>query len=77
MINNQFPCHFPPSVNDVVDEMLSLFRGRCHFKVFMKENPGKYGMLIRILADCEYHYVGNMEAYSGLRPGVIMGLFLS
>lgn len=52
-IISQFPCHFIPSMNAVIDEMLSLFRGRCPFKVFMKEKPGKYGMLIRILADCE------------------------
>lgn len=73
IINNTFPCHFTPSMNTVIDEMLSLFRGRCPFKVFMKEKPGKYGMLIRILADCDHHFVINMEVYSGPQPGVPNG----
>ena len=33
--------------------------------MFMKEKPGKYGILIRILADAETRYILNMEVYAG------------
>lgn len=69
-VNDTLMQHFIPSENIVIDEMLSLFRGRCPFKVFMKEKPGKYGILIRILADCVHRTVLNMEVYSGKRTGI-------
>ena len=65
MINAIFPKYYIPGPNTVVDEMLSLFRGRCPFKVFMKEKPGKYGILIRMLTDCDKRYVFRMEVYAG------------
>lgn len=65
MMNQTFLKYFIPNANVVVDEMLSLFRGRCSFKVFMKDKPGKYGILIRMLADCETRYVLQMEVYAG------------
>lgn len=37
---------------------------RCLFKVFMKEKPGKYGLLIRILTDCSTPYVLRVEVTS-------------
>lgn len=64
-INATFPNYITPSKDTVIDEMLSLFRGRCSFKVFMKEKPGKYGILIRILADSKFRYVYKMEVYAG------------
>ncbi|KAJ4437268.1 hypothetical protein ANN_17405 [Periplaneta americana] len=45
--------------------MLSLFRGRCPFKVFMKDKPGKYGILIRMLSDAHTRYILKMEVYAG------------
>jgi len=45
--------------------MLSLDRGRCPFKVFMKDKTGKYGMLIRMLTDSHKKYVIAMEPYAG------------
>lgn len=73
IINNGLCLHFTPSVNVVIDEMLSLFRGRCPFKVFIKEKPGKYGILIRLLADCYQRMVLNMEVYAGKRQDVPTG----
>lgn len=64
-LNDTFLKYFTPGMNVVIDEMLSLFRGRCPFKVFMKDKPGKYGVLIRMLADCENRYVLRMEVYAG------------
>ena len=65
LLNNLLPKYCIAGKDTTVDEMLSLFRGKCPFKVFLKEKPGKYGMLVRILADCEYRYVHSMEVYAG------------
>lgn len=73
MVNSGLSSHYTPSENTVIDEMLSLFRGRCPFKVFMKEKPGKYGILIRMLADCDQRFVLNTEVYAGKRIDVPSG----
>lgn len=65
LLDHTFLKYFTPGMNVVIDEMLSLFRGRCPFKVFMKDKPGKYGVLIRMLADCSTRYVLRMEVYAG------------
>ena len=39
------------SERETVDETLRKFRGRCQFKVYMLQKPGKYGMLFRVLTD--------------------------
>lgn len=58
------------SMNTVIDEMLFfLFRGRFPFMLW-KKKPGKYGILIKLLADCEQQYCINMEVCSGKRPGL-------
>ncbi|KAJ4441429.1 hypothetical protein ANN_11284, partial [Periplaneta americana] len=64
LMNETFLQYYCPGESVVIDEM-SLFRGRCPFKVFMKEKPGKYGAVIRILADCRERYVLRMEVYAG------------
>ena len=45
--------------------MLSLYRGCCSFKVFIKGKPGKYGILIRMLTDSHKRYINAMEPYEG------------
>lgn len=65
LVNNLFPQYLSAGENTTIDEMLSLFRGRCPFKVFMKDKPGKYGILIRMLCDANSRYVLNMEVYCG------------
>ncbi|KAJ4431072.1 hypothetical protein ANN_19665 [Periplaneta americana] len=55
--------------NTTIDEMLTLFRGRCPFEVFLKEKPGKYGILIRLFADCDYRYVHCMDVYAVKQEG--------
>jgi hypothetical protein len=47
MVASTFPSNFKAYQCTTVDEMLSLYRGRCPFKVFMKDKTGKYGILIR------------------------------
>lgn len=65
LMNDTFLLYYSPSENVVADEMLSLFRGRCPFKVFMKEKPVKYGIVIKMLADYKIRYILRMEVYVG------------
>lgn len=64
-IDELFVKYYIPSAHLTIDEMLSLFRGRCPFKVFMKDKPGKYGILIRMLSDAHTRYILKMEVYAG------------
>lgn len=71
--------HFKPSDCLTVDETLVSYRGRCAFKVYTPTKPGKYGILIRSVADARYRYIWKLWPYSGrpeapdqATPGVIM-----
>lgn len=59
--------HFVPSECLTVDESLVRFRGRCPFKMYLPSKPGKYGILLRTVADASYRYMWKMWPYSG-RP---------
>ena len=41
---------------------------KCDFKVFCKDKPGKEGILLRTLADCEDRYISRVIPYSPLAP---------
>lgn len=53
--------------NVSVDEQLVLFHGRCSFKVYMPNKPGKYGIKLWVCADVETSYCSNFEVYCGKR----------
>lgn len=48
-----------------VDEELVKFRGRCPFKVYMPNKPGKYGIKIWMLCDATTFYCCNLQVYLG------------
>ncbi len=48
-----------------IDETLRRFRGRCSFRVYMPQKPGKYGLLFRVLTDANVRYVHKMLPYAG------------
>lgn len=75
LLNDTFLIYFTPGKNDVITEMLSLFRRNCPFKLFMNENPGKYGILIGMLADCLTHYIIGMEIYENRRQHINFNSF--
>jgi Transposase IS4 len=58
-----------PSEELTVDEMLSLFRGHCPFRVYVKCKPGKYGFMIRMLSDAKHRMVLNTSPYVGYNVG--------
>lgn len=51
--------------NVTVDEQLVTFRGRCPFKVYVPNKPGKYGIKIWVCADSENSYCCNLQVYTG------------
>ena len=63
--NSKLGLYWKPDADLTADEMLSLFRGRCGFKIYNKMKPGKYGILFRMLTDANFRYVLKMEPYVG------------
>jgi len=57
--------HYEMSAFVAVDEMLSSFRGKCPFRVYMPSKSAKYGMKIWVVADSVTAYCGYMQAYLG------------
>ena len=57
--------HYKPSDCLTIDETLVTYRGRCPFKVYMPSKPGKYGILVRSVADARNRYVWKLWPYSG------------
>ncbi|XP_063220583.1 piggyBac transposable element-derived protein 4-like [Bacillus rossius redtenbacheri] len=54
-----------PSENLTIDEGMCPFRGRLHFRVYIKNKPHKYGIKLYILCDTNTGYVLNCEVYTG------------
>ena len=54
LFNNRCRDNFVLTENVTVDETLRKFRGRCRFRVYMPQKPGKYGLLFRVLTEAHY-----------------------
>jgi hypothetical protein len=65
VFDQQLREHYEPSAFLTIDEQLLNFRGNCRFRVFLKDKPGKYGILIRMLADAQVPYCLGLLPYSG------------
>ena len=65
MFNSQLRKFLIPSECLTIDDMLVKFHGNARFRVYMKDKPGKYGLLIRVITDSHYRYVLNTIPYSG------------
>lgn len=61
-INNCRTNYTPSSTCTVVEQLLS-FRGRCIFRVYMKDKPDKYGLKIISLNDAETSYMVNAHLH--------------
>lgn len=48
-----------------VDEMLIAFRGRCSFRMYLKNKPDKYGLKLQCICDAKTHYLLNAFVYTG------------
>ncbi|KAF0299725.1 PiggyBac transposable element-derived protein 4 [Amphibalanus amphitrite] len=47
MFDNNLRRHYTPSDDITIDESLIKYRGRCPFRVYMPQKPGRYGILHR------------------------------
>ena len=65
MFNSQLRRYLKPSECLTIDEMLVKFRGNDRFRVYMKDKPGKYGLLFWVITDANYRYVLNSIPYAG------------
>jgi len=57
--------NYEPSGNCTIDEQLVSFRGRCPFRIYMKNKPDKYGMKILMLNDAKTFYMISAIPYVG------------
>ena len=58
---------YKAGIDVTIDEQLMTFRGRCPFKMYLPDKPGRYGVKIWILADSKTNYCCNLEVYTGKR----------
>ena len=65
--NGNLRRHVVPSECLTLDESLIKFRGRCPFRVYMPQKPGRYGILVRTVADAYNRYLWKAWVYTG-RP---------
>lgn len=65
LIVTKFRSSYRLGVNVTVDEQLVTFRGRCGFKMFLKDKPGKYGIKLGALVDSTTSYCLNLQPYVG------------
>jgi hypothetical protein len=61
--------HYSLSESVTIDETLRKFRGRCPFRMYMPQKPGKYGILFRVISDAQARYVSKMIRYVGRIEG--------
>lgn len=64
-LNDQMSKLYYPEQNITVDEGVCPFRGRVHFRVYMKNKPEKYGMKLYIASNPLTGYTLRFEIYSG------------
>lgn len=57
--------NYEPSSNCMIDEQLVSFRGRCPFRIYMKNKPDKYGLKILMLNDAKTFYMISAIPYVG------------
>nr|XP_046255654.1 piggyBac transposable element-derived protein 4-like [Scatophagus argus] len=63
------PLLYNPGPHVTVDERLVPFRGRCPFRQYLPNKPGKYGIKIWAACDAKSSYAWNMQVYTGKLPG--------
>ena len=61
--------HYVPSSQITIDEQLVTFRGRCGFKMYIPNKPGRYGLKIWALCDAKNAYLYNAKVYLGKENG--------
>lgn len=65
VFSNRCKEKYIPSEQVTVDEMLSAYRGKCPFRVYIPSKPAKYGIKIWIIADVPTGYCTYFQVYTG------------
>ena len=65
LFDNNLRRHVTPSDDLTIDESLIKYRGRCPFRVYMPQKPGRYGILVRTVADAHSRYLWKAWVYPG------------
>lgn len=65
MFNNNCQSNYSCGEYLTIDEMLIAFRGRCKFRMYLKNKPDKYGIKMQCLVDAKTHYLLNAFIYTG------------
>ena len=56
---------YVPGFYVTIDERITPFRGKCRFRVYMKNKPRKYGTKSWLMVDSKNSYVKDFEIYLG------------
>lgn len=56
---------YSPAEYVTIDEQLLGFRGRCPFRVYMRNKPDKYGLKVVMMNDAKTFYMLNATPYAG------------
>lgn len=59
--------NYVPGEEITVDEQLLAFRGRCPFRMYIKNKPAKYGIKIIMCCDAKTYYMANAKVDLGKR----------
>ena len=55
-----FQCSITKVLHTFIDTMLVKFKGNSRFRVHIKDKPGKYDLLSRMITDANVRYVLNI-----------------
>ncbi|UYV67812.1 K02A2.6-like [Cordylochernes scorpioides] len=65
---NKFRTWYSPDEKLTIDEAICPFRGRVHFRVYIKGKPHKYGIKIYEICESSTGYTCNLDIYTGRHP---------
>ncbi|UYV69183.1 PGBD5 [Cordylochernes scorpioides] len=65
---NKFRTWYSPDEKLTIDEAICPFRGRVHFRVYIKSKPHKYGIKIYEICESSTGYTCNLDIYTGRHP---------
>ncbi|UYV66683.1 SEPHS1 [Cordylochernes scorpioides] len=65
---NKFRIWYSPDEKLTINEAICPFRGRVHFRVYIKGKPHKYGIKIYEFCESSTGYTCNLDIYTGRHP---------
>ncbi|UYV74502.1 PGBD5 [Cordylochernes scorpioides] len=65
---HKFKNVYQPDVKLTIDKAICPFRGRIHFRVYIKGKPHKYGIKMYQLCEASTGYTCNIDVYTGKHP---------